>query len=161
MTKASKEANAASAREANASLQDSLEKSAEAAESESVNGERPVEEKKAVLKVVSETVVNGTEETTNTGLEFQFPGGTANVPVPDDPEKMMAEAQEMVDKARNIDGESSRAPKRKAEEMDEESDDEGQSEQPAKRARLLQQKLKTERVRNRALIGVSATLVVG
>lgn len=165
-TKASKEANAASAREANASLQDSLDKSAEAAEaaeSEVANGvkEEKSEEIKAVLKVVSETIVNGTQETTNTGLEFQFPGGSANVPVPENPEKMIAEAQEMVDQALKIDGESSRASKRKAEEMDEVSDEEGEGEQPAKRTKILQEKLKTERVRNRALIGVTATLLVG
>ena len=161
VTKASREANAASAREANASLQDALDKSAEAAESESVNGEKPTEDKKAILKVVSETVINGTEETTNTGLEFQFPGGIANLPVPENPEKMIAEAQEMVDQALKIDGESSRAPKRKAEELDEESDEEGIGEHAAKKAKVLQQKLKTERVRNRALIGVTATLVIG
>ena len=159
-TKASKEANAASAREANASLQDALEKSAEAADSDAVNGEKPAEEKKAVLKVVSETVINGTEEKTNTGLEFEFPGGVANVPVPENPEKMIAEAQEMVDQALKIDGGSSGASKRKVEEMDEESDEEIDGEQPAKRAKLLQQKLKTERVRNRALMGVTATLLI-
>ena len=161
VTKASREANAASAREANASLQDALDKTAEAAESEPVNGEKPIEDKKAILKVVSETVINGREETTNTGLEFQFPGGTANVPVPENPEKMIAEAQEMVDQALKIDGQSSRAPKRKAEELDEESDEEVDGEHAAKKAKLLQQKLKTERVRNRALIGVTATLVIG
>ena len=168
VSKASKEANAASAREANASLQDSLDKSAEAAEaaeSELSNGvkEEKSEGKKAVLKVVSETIVNGTQETTNTGLEFQFPGGTANVPVPENPEKMIAEAQEMVDQALKIDGESSRASKRKADEMDEASDEDGEgvSEQPAKRAKILEEELKTERVRNRALMGVTATLLIG
>lgn len=160
-SKASKEANAASAREANASLQDDLDKSAEAAESKSVNGEQPAEDPKAVLKVVSETVVNGMQETTDTKLEFQFPSGTANVPVPENPEKMIAEAQEMVDQALKIDGESSRAPKRKANELEEDSDDDGDGEQPAKKAKVLQQKLKTERVRNRALIGVTATLIIG
>lgn len=166
VSKASKEANAASAREANASLQDSLDKSAEAAEaaeSELPNGVKEEKAEKAVLKVVSETIVNGTQETTNTGLEFQFPGGTANVPVPENPEKMIAEAQEMVDQARKMDGESSRASKRKAEEMDEASDEDGEGvgEQPAKRAKILEEELKTERVRNRALIGVTATLLIG
>ena len=161
-SKASKEANAASAREANASLQDSLEKSAEAAESESVNGEKPAEDKKAVLKVVSETVVNGTEERTNTGLEFEFPGGMSNVPVPDNPEKMIAEAQEMVDQARKIDGGSSGVSKRKAEEMDEDSDEDADGgEQPAKKVKAEQQKNKTLSVRNRALVGISVTLLIG
>ena len=161
VTKASREANAASSREANASLQDALDKSAEAAESESVNGDKPAEEKKAILKIVSERVINGTEETKNTGLEFHLPGGTANVPVPEDPEKMIAEAKEMVDQVQKIDGESSRTSKRKAEELDEGSDEEGVGEHAAKKAKVLQQKLKTERVRNRALIGVTATLVIG
>ena len=218
-TKASKEANAAAAREANASLQDALDKSAEAADSDAVNGEKPTEDekstednkpedkrsenqkfeglksaaekktadkrstadkqsegkkpedrkstegrkltddKKAVLKVVSETVVNGTEETTSTGLEFEFPGGMANVPVPENPEQMIADAQAMVDDALKIDGGRPGSSKRKAEEMDEDSDEDSLGEQPAKRAKLLEEKLKTERVRNRAMLGVTATLI--
>ena len=165
-SKAAKEANAASAREANASLQEALDKSAEAADSSAVNGEKPKDEpkdedKKAVLKVIQETVVNGTEEKTNTGLEFEFPGGMANIPVPENPEQMIAEAQEMVDQALKIDGGSSGVSKRKVEEMDEDSDGASGGEQPAKRAKVLQDKLKTERVRNRALLGVTATLLVG
>ena len=169
-SKAVKEANAASSREANASLQEALDKSAEAADTTAVNGEKPKEEakdepkdeeKKAVLKVIQETVVNGTEERINTGLEFEFPGGMANIPVPDNPEKMIAEAQEMVDQALKIDGGSSGVSKRKAEEMDEDSDEISGGEQPAKRAKILQEKLKTERVRNRALAGVAAALLIG
>ena len=137
-----------------------MDKTAEAAESESINGEKPVDDKKAVLKVVSETIVNGTEEKTSTGLEFEFPGGTANVPVPENPEKMIADAQEMVDQALKIDGGSSGITKRKAEEMDEDSESDDEAEPSSKRAKRAEQDLRTERVRTRALVGIGITLAV-
>ena len=83
----------------------------------------------------------------------------ADVPVPENPEQMIADAQAMVDEAAKIDGGSSGSSKRKAEEMDEDSDEDSLGQQPAKRAKLLEEKLKTERVRNRAMLGVTATLI--
>lgn len=69
----------------------------------------------------------------------------------------------MVAEARKADGGgSSSKAKRKAEEMDEDSDESADAElQPAKKARLLGEELKREKVRTRALLGVAATLVIG
>lgn len=76
---------------------------------------------------------------------------------------MIETARAMVEEARKIDREgSSSKTKRKAEEMDEESDESADNAlQPAKKARLLGEELKKEKVRTRALLGVAATLVIG
>ena len=92
-----------------------------------------------------------------------MPSGSAELPLPENPEEMIEKAKEMVEEALKLDGESSSSgTKRKAEELDDELDEDADEDsQPAKRAKLLEQNLKKERVRNRALIGVAATLAIG
>ena len=168
-TKAIKEANAAAAKEANASLQATLEKEAEAADLDSVESEKSINGEKASVRIESTTQVNGDSEITTTALKFELPGGTAEMPAPANPEQMIKEAQLMVEEAKKLEepespsgrGKSSKG-KRKADEIDEESDGIGDDEQqPAKKAKLLEQQLTRERVRNRALMGVAATLAIG
>lgn len=161
-TKAAKEADAASAREASASLQASLEHTTpdgtSTAEPESVDGE------KVTILVESSVETKGdTEREETTTVKIQMPTGVPEMPLPEDPQKMIETATAMVAEARKIDGEgSSSKAKRKAEEMDEESDESADNElQPAKKARLLGEELKKEKVRTRALLGVAATLVIG
>lgn len=85
------------------------------------------------------------------------------MPLPEDPTEMIEKAKQMVEEARKMDGESSSsASKRKADELDDESEEEGDSEQqPAKKAKLLEQTLKVEKVRNRAMLGVAVTMALG
>ena len=162
--KASIAANAASAREASASLQATLETAASVADSDSVDGGE-----RATLEVGTAVQVNGNVETTTTNVKIQMPGGSADFPLPEDPEEMIAKAREMVEEARKLDGhlpEDVKSLKRKAEELeddDEEEEDEKIKDDlpPAKKARLLEHQLKKERVRKRALLGVAATLVIG
>lgn len=158
-TKASNAANAASAREASASLQATLDNAASIADSESVDGE------KVVIEVESAVAVNGDTETTTTNVKVEMPGGSADLPLPESAEQMIETAKEMVEEARKLDGQASnrsRASKRKAEVLDDSEDEEADTQlQPAKRARLLEEALKKERVRKRALIGVAATLAIG
>ena len=92
-----------------------------------------------------------------------MPIGFPELPLPERPEEMIETARAMVEEAKKADGEgSSSKSKRKAEEMDEESDGSADNElQPAKKARLLKEELKKEKVRTRALLGVAATLVIG
>lgn len=107
--------------------------------------------------------ITGDTETTTTNVKIEMPAGSKDMPMPEDVEEMMETAKKMVEAANEIDGgeSSSASKKRKAEEL-EESDEEGDNElQPAKKARLLEQQLKKEKVRNRAMFGVAATLAVG
>ena len=160
-TKAAKEADAASAREASASLQATVDHNTpdgtSPAEPASVDGEKV----KIIVDSNVETKDDGERGETTT-VKIEIPGGSA-LPLPERPEEMIETAKAMVAEARKLDGEgSSSKAKRKAEEMDEESDGSADNElQPAKKARLLKEQLKKEQVRNRALIGVVATLVVG
>lgn len=168
-TKATKEANAAAAKEANASLQATLEKEAEAAELDSVESEKSINGEKASVKIESTTQVNGNSEITTTALKFELPGGSAELPPPTNPEQMIKEAQLMVEEAKKLEepeGSSERGKpskgKRKADEIADASDEVVDDEQQrVKRAKLLEQQLTRERVRNRALMGVAATLAIG
>ncbi|MCJ1477664.1 hypothetical protein MMC13_006337 [Lambiella insularis] len=171
-SKASKEANAASAREASASLQAALDSAASRADTESVDdgksdGEKyddeKADEEKVTVQVDSTIEVNGDTEVTNTKVRVQMPLGSPDLPMPETTEDMIIRAKEMVEEARKLEGESSRSStKRKVDELDDE-DDEDMDDQllPAKKSRLLEQELKKQRVRKRALIGVATTLAIG
>ncbi len=156
-TKATKESNAVHAREASASLQSALHDAASIADSESVDGD------KVRVDVESVVQVNGDTESTTTKVKIEMPGGSADLPLPESPEAMIQKAKEMVEEAKKLDGEGSdRASKRKAEELDDEDDEEWDGVlQPAKKTKLLEQEIKKEKVRKRALFGVAATLAIG
>lgn len=156
-TKAAKESNAAHAREASASLQSALNDAASIADSESIDGERVRVDVESIVKV------NGDTESTTTKVQIQMPGASAELPLPENPEEMIQKAKEMVEEAKKFEGESSsRVSKRKAEELDEDDDEDGEIElQPAKKTKLLEQHLKKETVRKRALIGFATTLAIG
>ena len=161
-TKAAKEADAASAREASATLQATLDHTTpddtSVAEPASTDGE------KVTIRVDSNVDVKGDKEREETTtVKIEMPAGVPELPLPERPEEMIETARAMVAEARKVEGESSSSKgKRKAEEMDEDSDGSADTEvQPAKKARLLGEELKKEKVRNRALLGVVATLAVG
>ena len=158
-SKKDKEADAATAQEASATLQAALDNATAAtpAPSESMDGE------KVMVEVESNIEKKGNTETTTTNVKIEMPSGSAELPLPERPEEMIEKAKQMVEEAKKIDGESSSsASKRKAEELDDDTDEPGDDElQPAKKARLLEQELKTEKVRNRAMVGVAATLALG
>ena len=156
-TKAQKEANAVAAREASVSLQASLNDAASVADGEGEN------EDTAKIDVESKVETRGDVTTETTNVTFEMPKGARELPLPESPEQMMEKAKQMVQEVKRMEGEGgpSRS-KRKAEELDEELEGEGDGDsQPAKRAKLLQQQVRREKVRNRALMGVAATLVNG
>lgn len=108
--------------------------------------------------------LKGDVETTTTNVKVDLPGGmAADVPPQEQTEEIIREAKAVVEAARKIEGESSKgSKKRKAEQIEEDSDEEADRElQPAKRARLAEQQLKKERVKNRALFGVAAAMAIG
>ncbi|KAM5494606.1 hypothetical protein McaMca56_006183 [Microsporum canis] len=129
---------------------------------------------RVTVEVESKVDSVGETETTTTNVTVQMPVGLADLPMPENTEKMLETAKEMVEEATKLqdqDGEAeeqagSPSPKkisrkRKAEELVVEEDKE-ETEDPhaLKRAKILEDKLRNERVRNRALFGVTATLAM-
>ncbi|RPA74917.1 hypothetical protein BJ508DRAFT_28285 [Ascobolus immersus RN42] len=119
--------------------------------------------RKSAVKVEAETreETDGDVIVKETNVKVALPAG---VELPESTEDMIAKAKEMVEAAKAIDGDA-RVAKRKAEDIamgDAESDDEDLDEE-AKRAKRtkVQNQLRREKVKTRALIGLSATLVVG
>ena len=180
-TKKAREENALAARQASESLQANLDSAASMVDTESVNGEASSiladpqpevatekhHDEKVMVEVDSAVEVNGDTETTHTTVKVEMPFGSPELPMPEDTEAMIAKAKEMVEEARKLEGESSGNGKRKAEVLDDDDDDDETDEerdaelQPAKKARLLQQEVKVQRVRNRALVGIAATMAIG
>lgn len=164
-TKAAKEADAASAREASASLQATLEDTTPHVAPTTQTTEKPEssesDDNKVHVRVETNIKTKGDETKETTLVEIEGPKGS--------PPMMTEHAEDVIEAARMVQennkkyGESSSSKsKRKAEEMDPESDGSADNEvQPAKRAKLLAEELKKEKVRTRALLGVAATLVIG
>ena len=124
-----------------------------------------------MVKVDVESTVsipNGIE-TTQMMVAVEMPVALPDLPPAADTEEMIAQAKRIVEEAttpRTEDVEGAGEPsddntgkKRKSDELVEEGEKAPDSPTPpAKKARVLEDKLRRERVRNRALIGVTATL---
>ncbi|TPR01567.1 Argonaute siRNA chaperone (ARC) complex subunit Arb1 family protein [Aspergillus niger] len=172
-TRAMKEANAAATSAANASLQSSLDLTASTVESESVTGtvhqsvevddnekpaptpKKPASASKA-KRTAARTNAEAVDEakTTQTTVSVEMPISLPEAPSAADTEQMIAKAKEMVEEAVKLQTETAEpssakaAQKRKTETL------------RVKRAKVLEEKLKQERVRNRALVGVTAAFAL-
>lgn len=161
-TKATNHANANSTNaEANAAS-DSLQAILEDGD----RGERRAAGDKDTVHVEVDSAIdtNGDIETEITNVRVEMPSNAADLPLPDSPAEMIAKAKEMVAEAQKLDGVTTKGSrKRKVEELveDDEDDDEIFDVQPAKRTKMLEEELKKERVKTRAMIGLSATLAIG
>ena len=155
-SKAAKEANLANANAASAALQSALDDAASTVEPESVNGET------FKFDVDSSIDANVEMQTTHRSVTMNLPPGSATFPPGEDGEEMLETAKSMVEEARALEEEppSRNFRKRKVEEVDPEELDGDLPVQPAKKAKVLEEKLKREEVRTRALFGVTATLAI-
>ncbi|KAF3483128.1 uncharacterized protein GIQ15_02452 [Arthroderma uncinatum] len=150
-------------------------------EEHAVMVKRPKE--RVTVEVESKVDNEDDVETTTTNVSVKMPVGLADLPLPENTEKMLETAKEMVEEATKLQAEQNEegeegeeeeeqaeAPpstkkvaskKRKAEELVVEGEEEAAEDPHAmKRARVLEDKLRRERVRNRALFGVTATLAM-
>ena len=154
-TKASKEANLATANAANAALQSALDDAVSTAEQDSVSGDA------VKVEFESSVDVHDDVQTTKTNVSVEMPVGSADLPLPQKPEEMVETAKKMVEEANAIENAPPRksSNKRKAKELDAE-EPESVPAQPNKKAKVLEETLKKEKVRSRALIGVTATLAI-
>ncbi|KAI1648695.1 DNA-binding domain of Mlu1-box binding protein MBP1 [Daldinia loculata] len=128
------------------------------------------EDAKVQIKVGQEVEFHGGVETTQTTVEVEIP--LSGEPDAEEATRMIEEAKEMVRIAAAetaaSSGSNSNTNKRKADEIavddDEEEEDEDEaeiSEEPRSKKVKTEVQLRKERVRNRALVGLSATLAVG
>ncbi|KAI9779389.1 MAG: hypothetical protein M1816_003592 [Peltula sp. TS41687] len=122
---------------------------------------------KVHVEVDAAVDINGNVDSEHTTVKVDVLSGRSahtEPPGPDEAAEMLATAQRMVEGARKIDGilSHTRATKRKADELDEDDDEDILAGPPTvKETRVLRQQLKTERVKTKALLGLSATLAVG
>ncbi|KAI1640103.1 hypothetical protein F4809DRAFT_592573 [Biscogniauxia mediterranea] len=124
------------------------------------------EEPKVQIKVGQEVQFTAGVETTNTAVKVELP--VSGEPSPEEAVRMIEEAKEMVKIAA---AESAAVPdsntkgKRKADEIAEDDEEEEKEnatpEGPRSKKVKTEVQLRKERVRNRALVGLSATLAVG
>jgi hypothetical protein len=126
-------------------------------------------DEKVTVNVESTTEIKDNVETTKTNVTVEMPVTLPDLPPAEDTQQMIAQAQKMVEEANKLQeqdatAESSSptaAKKRKSDEVEEgEEENADKPAQPTKRAKVLETKLRKERVRNRALVGVTATLAL-
>jgi len=102
--------------------------------------------------------------------ELELPAGKITVPIVETAQEMIAKAKEMVAEAQRLDSGSDVIPvngvgrKRKAEDV-ECAEEVGAGEESGyrhvKRSKVLEEELKREKVKNKALIGLTAVLAIG
>lgn len=113
---------------------------------------------------VSETqeVVNGVE-TTHTNVKVAMPADRPDLELPSTAEGMIEKAHEIAETTRKLQESKGKSLKRKADDLEDEAvaAPETIALQPVKKQRVLEDQLKKERVKARALIGITATLAIG
>lgn len=143
------------------------EKEAKKEEKETKKEEKKAEKKKKAAAKEKEAEVNETTEATPKSKTSQttpwddMPFSLAEMPVPE-LEDMVTQAKEQIAAiSGQTEGSSSaQVTKKRKPEEDDDEETAAESAQRVKKARVLEEKLKRERVRNRALFGVSAAFAL-
>lgn len=116
------------------------------------------------VNVDTDVVVEGDVETTHTHVEVEMPANMPELPLPEDTEAMIAKAKEMVEAAvkgqQEANATAAKQLKRKADEVEPDSEEETAL-VVSKRAKTEIVELKKERVKTKALFGITATFVFG
>jgi hypothetical protein len=134
----------------------------------------PKEPKDDSVKVIVDEATEkvGDKETIFTNVKVEMPVGKASLPLPESSEAMVAKAKEMVDAANKLEearAEAAGSPvkkraqkKRKAEEVEEPEDAKGEKSEPQqKKVKVVQEKQRRDKVRTRAMVGITAALGIG
>jgi hypothetical protein len=166
-TKAQKEANIADANAASATLQSALDDAASVAGTDT-KADSPVltstsvapQDETVTVAVDQSVEVDGTTETTHTNVTVEMPAGSPDLALPEDTEQMLETARKMVEEAKTLESSPKISRKRKTQDPEPSDIDAELPAQPAKKARVLEEKLKREKVRTRAVLGVTATLAI-
>lgn len=106
----------------------------------------------------------GDVETTTRQVKVDMPASHPELPLPENTEDLLATAKKMVEEANKLDQDRSDGlviKKRKADQVDPEEDGKGEDGQPTKKARVLEENLRKEKVKARALLGLGATIAIG
>ncbi|RPB19558.1 hypothetical protein L211DRAFT_842463 [Terfezia boudieri ATCC MYA-4762] len=117
--------------------------------------------KEPIVKVEIDNVhqTNGDVDVEKTRVKVEYPHDDAMFhPIPENTEDMMAKAKAMVEESRRLDGDLP-TKKRKAEE-DESTEDDLIAAPQVKRSRVLEEQLKQEKLKTKALIGLSIGLTL-
>lgn len=139
-----------------------------AAEAEEEKAEEKKEEKKTEKKKKKDTKEKEAEveatdnaQTTQTTVSLEMP--ISQVPSAAETEEMIAKAKEMVEdavKTQSSQGAAAKVTKKRKPVEEDDEETAAEAAQRTKKARVLEDKLKRERVRNRALFGVSAAFAL-
>lgn len=128
---------------------------------------KETKEKETELEVTVPAEVADQATTSQTTVSLDVPISLPEVPSAAETQEMIAKAQEMVEDAiknQTVDGAAGssavKVTKKRKPEEDDDEETAAEAAQRTKKAKVLEDKLKRERVRNRALFGVSAAFAI-
>jgi hypothetical protein len=115
---------------------------------------------------VDETIEKENDvETTHTTVKVEIPANHPELPLPESTEEMITKAKEMVEEANKLEEKKKRGrpSKRKADEAElaDNAREAGASDSQSTKRQRMVETLKKERVKTRALLGLTATLAIG